>query len=69
MHSRHATTAAQEELDALANKSSPSSLTMMPTAAAQPTPTTAAEPTPKTSAEPDVPLPDAPATAPVATEE
>jgi hypothetical protein len=69
MHSRHATTAAQEELDALANKSSPSSLTTMPTAAAQPTPTTAAEPTPKTSAEPDVPLPDAPAAAPVATEE
>jgi hypothetical protein len=34
MHSRHATTAAQEELDALANKSSPSSLTTMPTATA-----------------------------------
>jgi hypothetical protein len=45
----------------LANKSSLSSLTMMPT--------TAAQPTPKTSAEPDAPLPDAPAAAPVATEE
>jgi hypothetical protein len=61
MHSRHATTAAQEELDALANKSSPRSLTTVPTAAVQPTP--------KTSAEPDAPLPDAPAAAPVATEE
>jgi hypothetical protein len=61
MHSRDATTAAQEELDALANKSSPRSLTTMPTAAA--------EPTPKPSAEPDAPLPDAPAAAPVATEE
>jgi hypothetical protein len=32
-------------------------------------PTAAAQPTPKTSAEPDAPLPDAPAAAPVATEE
>jgi hypothetical protein len=61
MHSRHTTTATQEELDALVNKSSPSSLTMMPT--------TTAQPTLKTSAEPDVPLPDAPAAAPVAPEE
>jgi hypothetical protein len=69
MHSRHATTATQEELDALANKSSLCSLTMVPTAAAQPTPKTSAEPTPKTSTEPDALLPDAPAAAPVATEE
>jgi hypothetical protein len=61
MHSRHATTAAQEELDVLANKSSLSSLTTMLTAAMQSTP--------KTSAEPDAPLPDVPAAAPVATEE
>jgi hypothetical protein len=57
MHSCHATTATQEELDALTNKSSLRSLTTMPT--------TAAQPTLKTSAKPDAPLPDAPATAPV----
>jgi hypothetical protein len=51
----------QEELDALANKSSPRSLTTMPT--------TTMQHTPKTSAEPDMPLPDAPAAALVATEE
>jgi hypothetical protein len=67
MHSCYATTAAQEELDALANKSSPRSLTTMPTAAVQPTPkTSAVQPTLKTSAEPDAPLPNVPATAPVA---
>jgi hypothetical protein len=70
MHSCHATTATQEELDALANKSFPRSLTTMPTATVQPTPKTyAVQPTPKTFAEPDVPLPDAPAATPVATEE
>jgi hypothetical protein len=69
MHSHHATTATQEELDALTNKSSLSLLTMMPTATAQTTPTTSAEPTPKPSAEPDAPRPDVPAAAPVATEE
>jgi hypothetical protein len=70
MHSRHATTATQEELDALANKSSPRSLTTMPTTAVQPTPkSSAAHPTLKTPTEPDVPLPATPAAAPVATEE
>jgi hypothetical protein len=70
MNSRHAITAAQEELDALANKSSPRSLTTMPTTAVQPTPKSSArQPTPKTSTEPDAPLSDVPATAPVATEE
>jgi hypothetical protein len=44
----------------LTNKSSARSLTSMLTATVQPTP--------KTSAKPDAPLPDAPATAPVATE-
>jgi hypothetical protein len=58
---RHTTTTAQEELAALANKSSLCSLTTVLTATVQPTP--------KTSAEPDVPLPNAPATAAVATEE
>jgi hypothetical protein len=61
MHLRHSTTATQKELDTLVNKSSLRSLTMMLTAAAQPTL--------KTSAKPDAPLPDAPAAAPVATEE
>jgi hypothetical protein len=42
---------------------------MMLTAPVQPTLMTSAEPTLKTSAEPDIPLPDAPAAAPVATEE
>jgi hypothetical protein len=53
----------------LANTSCLTSLTTMLTAPVQPTLTTSAEPTPKTSAEPDIPLPDAPAAAPVATEE
>jgi hypothetical protein len=69
MHSRHATTAAQEELDTLANRSSPRSLTRVLTAATQPTPKTSTEPTLKTSAKPDALLPDAPAAAPLATEE
>jgi hypothetical protein len=70
MHSRHAKTATQEALDALANKSCLGSLTTVLTAAAQPTPkTSSGQPTLKTSAEPDAPLPNAPATAPVATEE
>jgi hypothetical protein len=68
MNSLHATTATQEELDALANKSSLRSLTMVLTAAAQPTPmTSGTQPSLKTSAEPDAPLPDVPAAPPVAT--
>jgi hypothetical protein len=61
MHSHYATTAAQEELDLLANNSSPRLPSTMLT--------TATYPTPKTTAIPDAPLPNAPATAPVATEE
>jgi hypothetical protein len=61
MHSRHATTTTQEELDTLANKSTPCPPTTMPTAATHPTL--------QTTTEPDMPLPDAPATGIVATEE
>jgi hypothetical protein len=61
IHLCHATTTTQEELNVLANKSSLCPPTTMPTAAAHPTL--------KTSAKPDVPLPNTPATAPVATEE
>jgi hypothetical protein len=44
MHSRHATTAAQEVLDALALRSSPSPVTQTQTEATNPSPTTTAEP-------------------------
>jgi hypothetical protein len=61
MHSRHTITTGQEELHALANKSSPCPHTTMLTAAAQPTL--------KTSAEPNMLRPKAPTTGLIATEE
>jgi hypothetical protein len=61
MHSHHTTTTTQEELDMLANKSSPYPPTIKLTAAAHPTW--------KNSAKPDAPLADAPTTALAATEE
>jgi hypothetical protein len=61
MHSRHATSAAQEALDALMIKYPPRQLAITSTSA-KPTPP------PDGPATQDTPLPDAPATAPVETE-
>jgi hypothetical protein len=61
MHSRHATSAAQEALDALRIKFPPCQLTIASTSA-KPTPP------PGSPATQDTPLPDAPTTAPVETE-
>jgi hypothetical protein len=61
MHSRHATSATQEALDALMIKYPPCQLAIASTSV-QPTPP------PNGPATQDTPLPDAPATAPVETE-